>query len=782
MRPYLAIIKDSFRSALASRVLYVLLGLILLLLLALAPLHIRESLDTKIDFERDVRTSNIPLVAGQITEGLAKADKGMLRIWDSLSAEVKNKINKIARDGADRQPGQGTVSNLNEVFAATDIQVQLNKMIADPKFFRKQDWTGNYNSETVNYLKRGAETLTRKQQQRLNRLLISQSFGGMINTGSRSSLDFYYGPFDSSNFMPGFVTTNMSHSQFASQLSIGVSWFLDKVVLSIGLLIAILVTANLVPQTFEPGTLNLLLSKPVSRAGLFLAKFIGGCMFIALCAALLFVGLWLWMGFGLGIWDRAVLLSIPLYVIVFAIYYSVSSFTGLVTRSTILAIIATGLFWAACWSVGSLYAIFNGQAEASEIKRIASTGKGVVISGRGSEPKVWDNLNRAWVEVSAAEIGQEEMMQRAMFNMMGVEETPFPDPLGPVYFEEKDLVAFGRVLVGDPATHRKQQFFVSRAPGNFVRQGVFPSGSIGLFASKENLICVNGRGRFYRFDPLIKFKTKSTDRETWFVSAGPDQRVNIEDRRQVAVHHQSGSIAVYNQGTITIYAVDESDEKRNYKLIKSTKIETGTRESMTCHLLWQGSNIVLAFGNGQVMLLDGESLEKKYKDLPETRVAIDSISASPDGRWFSLLYKDETLRMLDAENPSIEKPSVRGQGSISAVSLGVSKMYVADRTDRVTEYDIDSLATGNTWSAKPTKMQHFWRYGIKPLYFAFPKPGEFYKVVAHLSSTNDSQHNPNVDLTTQSVRSSPWSPLVSGLVFMAVMLSLSCFVFSRADY
>ena len=40
MRPYLAIIKDSFREAFASKVLWVLLALITLLLIALAPLGI----------------------------------------------------------------------------------------------------------------------------------------------------------------------------------------------------------------------------------------------------------------------------------------------------------------------------------------------------------------------------------------------------------------------------------------------------------------------------------------------------------------------------------------------------------------------------------------------------------------------------------------------------------------------------------------------------------------------------------------------------------------------
>ena len=79
-------------------------------------------------------------------------------------------------------------------------------------------------------------------------------------------------------------------------------------------------------------------------------------------------------------------------------------------------------------------------------------------------------------------------------------------------------------------------------------------------------------------------------------------------------------------------------------------------------------------------------------------------------------------------------------------------------------------------------MQKAWRYGIQPLYSVFPKPGEFYKVVTHLSSSNDSQTNRDVDLTLQDVEPNPWSPLVSGLAFMGVMLGLACLVFARTDY
>ena len=780
MRPYLAIIKDSFRAALASKVLYVLLGLIFLFLLVIAPLHVRESLDTRINLDRDVRPANQALLVERMKEEIDNGNKGMQRIWDLLSQETKDKVDKAVTD--DSEEDEKRPSDMGRMFAAQAVFKELNEQIEDPEFFREQDWDeSRRGSEAKGYLEKGVSSLTTKQKQRLNRVLVSESFGGMVKSGARSSLDFFYGPFDWSAFLSNFFLTNMSHDQFASQISSLITWFLDKVVLSIGLLIAILVTANVVPQTFEAGTLNLLLSKPMSRTGLFLAKFVGGCMFIALCAVLLFVGLWLWMGFGLGVWERAVLMSIPLYIVVFAIYYSVSSLTGLVTRSTILAIVATGIFWAVCWSVGTLYGFFSLQMEGMEIARIVNTDRGVLQSDPGLEPLAWDDDTNEWTDIEAPELDEEEKIQRAVFRMMGV-ETPFPDPLGPVYVKSKNLTVFSRVLIGNAKTHRKQQFFVADEEGIYVRKGVMPSGTKAMFATKDNVICANRRGRIYRYDSELTFEKENTDSESWFASAGPEKRVEIQEDYHIAVNHQTEEVAIYANEKVTVFAVDESDEKRQYKERVSKAIETGTREGMTCHIAYQGSTIVLALGNGQLILLDSTTLEKTKELLPETRVGIDSIQGSPDGSRFALLYKDETLRLLDAESGTVNRPSILGQGTISAVCFDADSMLVADREDRVTEYSLDSLSSQSTHSPAGTWMQKAWRWGVKPLYYVFPKPGEFYKVVSHLSSSSDAEQNKDIDLTFQDVRPNPWSPLISGLAFMTLMLGISCLTFARTDY
>src|SRR5690606_3275462 len=119
-----------------------------------------------------------------------------------------------------------------------------------------------------------------------------------------------------------------------------------------GVFVALLVTASIVPQMLDAGACDLLLSKPVSRPLLLLSKFLGGCAFILLCAAFLHGGLWLIAGLRFGIWNAGLLYSIPVFVFVFAIYYSVSAAAAMIWRNAVVSIVCAILFWAMCFTVG----------------------------------------------------------------------------------------------------------------------------------------------------------------------------------------------------------------------------------------------------------------------------------------------------------------------------------------------------------------------------------------------------------------------------------------------
>ena len=106
MRPYLAIIKDSFRAAMASRVLYVLLILITLLLVALAPLHIDESLDWRL--VSDVNVHKPDALMRRVLRD-KETNPQAIRVWSMLSGPLKKQMADIVEQSQKKpvKPNQG---------------------------------------------------------------------------------------------------------------------------------------------------------------------------------------------------------------------------------------------------------------------------------------------------------------------------------------------------------------------------------------------------------------------------------------------------------------------------------------------------------------------------------------------------------------------------------------------------------------------------------------------------------------------------------------------------
>ncbi len=205
---------------------------------------------------------------------------------------------------------------------------------------------------------------------------------------------------------------------------------------------------------------------------------------------------------------------------------------------------------------------------------------------------------------------------------------------------------------------------------------------------------------------------------------------------------------------------------------------------MSGYVGFAGNSIVLVLGNGQVITIDSEKLEERNGYQPETRFGIELVTSSPDGRWFALVYRNKKVWILDTQNDEqIRLANVSGQGDISAVSFDDrNRLWVVDRTDRATRYELENTSRDETLTPGGDWIDWAYRYAVRPFYTVCPKPSEFYKVVTYLSDTTDTSSNQDVDLTRVEPTSDPWSPLWSGLGFMAAMLLLSCTIFHFKDY
>ncbi len=128
---------------------------------------------------------------------------------------------------------------------------------------------------------------------------------------------------------------------------IGVEWVVAALAYWAGILLALFATASLLPSLLEQGRVDLLLSKPMSRARLLVGHLLGVFLTMLVLVLYLFGMVWLVMSWKTGIWHPRFLLSMLVVVGMFGVMYSVVALVGVTARSAPLALlVAYGLMFA----------------------------------------------------------------------------------------------------------------------------------------------------------------------------------------------------------------------------------------------------------------------------------------------------------------------------------------------------------------------------------------------------------------------------------------------------
>lgn len=118
-----------------------------------------------------------------------------------------------------------------------------------------------------------------------------------------------------------------------------------------GVLLALLWTAGFLPTFLEPHAVTVLLAKPAPRWAILAGKYAGVVLFVAVQAVLFVAGTWVALGLATGVWDGSYWFAVPLLVVNFATFYAVSGLLAVCTRSTVVSVFGTLLFWLLCWGM-----------------------------------------------------------------------------------------------------------------------------------------------------------------------------------------------------------------------------------------------------------------------------------------------------------------------------------------------------------------------------------------------------------------------------------------------
>jgi ABC-type transport system involved in multi-copper enzyme maturation permease subunit len=108
-----------------------------------------------------------------------------------------------------------------------------------------------------------------------------------------------------------------------------------------GMALAVFASAGLVSAVFEPGRIELLLSKPVSRTHLLLGRYLGNVLVVGANVLYLVVGSWAIFGLKTNLWGAGYLVSSLYTIFIFAVLLAVLVLVGVLWDSSAVAIMAT---------------------------------------------------------------------------------------------------------------------------------------------------------------------------------------------------------------------------------------------------------------------------------------------------------------------------------------------------------------------------------------------------------------------------------------------------------
>ncbi len=118
-------------------------------------------------------------------------------------------------------------------------------------------------------------------------------------------------------------------------------------------ILAIISTAGIFPDLLTSGSIDLFVSKPISRLRLFITEYAAGLLFVALQVTIFSAACFLVIGLRGGAWEPGLFLAVPIMVCFFSYLFSVSTLLGVLTRSTVAALLLTLLFWFFVWAIGT---------------------------------------------------------------------------------------------------------------------------------------------------------------------------------------------------------------------------------------------------------------------------------------------------------------------------------------------------------------------------------------------------------------------------------------------
>ena len=774
MKPYFAVLYDSFQESVRSKVLWILLAAWTLILAALFPLSISQGESYAFTFA-DIENPRV-ILDSLAAASAGKGTRSQKAVYSKLDEEFQGIL-------VQRQ------NNKRRIFTGM-LTAAFNKLLSNKELYDKEAWpTADRRKELKPLIEKEKKSAAEVEQ--LNRNLIDLAFPGLTRSASGQATWITYGGLKLGGALP-----------FTEQL---IKPFIESVIfplvmrLGLGIaamFIAIIITSPMIPDMFQTGSLHLLLSKPLSRNLLFLTKFLGGCIFVAFNIVFLLVGLYLYAGTRLGIWNIGILWCIPLFIFAFMIFYSVSAFVGLIWKNPIICVVITALFWGVCFGVGLIHFYFDFFLHIQpQTQRIYAINDTVMLATQQGRIQFWDEASKTWKTAYGEVDGQKVM--------------------GPVWLESEKAIYFGRP--------RFNPFGIGGGQGaklEFARTPDLADANDKTFSSKiwedgrmdsgpdlpadplqiipwKNTFAVLGESGFYRFNPagaaqvqerkpladmvgrafsgVFGNSSASLPSEAFVELAPKDWR--LAKPMDVAASPTFQHLLTYSRGKVCRWKADQETLERE------TELELDLPPETVAAIGANDKTCVVCPNGMKPFVIDVETMQVR-KQLDEMgEITIKQIVADNNGNLI-MLSPDGTVWQFDSLADKAFKPSFAGQGKAHAIHFTKDgQLWVAHSGKKAELWDLAEKSSIRSLRPVSSVAEMIYGYIISPFYEVNPKPAAVNETIEYVlkNPKNMSLAVDRNDLDAPTIQSDPWKPIWTNFFFITVMLSISCWYLSRQD-
>ncbi len=793
MKPYIAILIDSFWEAVGNKVLWALLIGWTLILCALAPFGYIT--------ERSYRFSGFDVAKrGPIIEKLARGAKGQgVADIQAVARQLDPDFAKRLQDSVDSESSGRKVSD-------RDLAKELNKVLESTQLYSEEAFpTAARRPRLEPLLAQAPESMSSENLQQLNRELLQLAFPLELNRPRGEQLWIGYAGF-----------------KLGEPLGIGrreISMFVEPLLLNsiiklglgvVAIFVALIVTSSVIPDTFRSSSLHLLLSKPISRVWLFLWKFFGGCIFVLVNITFVLVGLFLIAGFRFDLWNYGLLACIPLLMFVFVIFYSVSALAGLLWGNAIVCVVSCMIFWLFCFSMGFMRDIIRPQVEVNQqISRVREVGPHVLAVNEQGGLGVWNSKFAVWQPaIESGMQGQSRTFgpiydpERQLIVVKSFFRTPFGELRGPsrklsvIRLQASTESEAAESAVADNPTEIEQASSLDEArersmwnsdPGPDLPEQLFD-----LLEMNRSLIAVC-RGGLYKLD-FGKLDVPGVEQESVFGIKIPwlNERAfetvtppefYLADNTSASVLAEGNGLVIFSSGKLDVLRPGEE------KLVvehSNTLSDAGIEGDGTeASLVQMNSNFcVLARDGRPVTLLNAELELLGEVALPGSMKA-RQLAWIPGTDQISIVTHTGELLKLDCQSRQLTPLDIPYAGSLTSIQwVDGQRAWVGAMPNRAYLINVTERKVEQSCAPRSTTFEMIYSWIINPLYLVNPKPSALDNTMAYLLSGEKTMTTQLVtrDLEAAQVELQVWQPIFSNLAFVIVIIGASCIYVARKEF